>query len=286
MTNYIAFILMIFSSLVWAISSSAQYIPPDLERHWKAEPHENTIAGRFPPPENFDWVRYPLHSFADYLQKLPLKRKGSVVKYYNGQTKPSEGVYLAVLDMPIGDKNLHQCADAIIRLRAEYLYRLRRFDAIHFNFTNGFNAEYSKWKEGSRISVKGNTCSWIESSAPSTEVAVFEKYLEIVYMYAGSQSLEKELVPTDKAHIQVGDVFIQGGSPGHAVIVVNKAINQKTGEVAICLAQSYMPAQETQILSNPASAESPWYFIDQETETLNTPEWRFKVKELRRFPED
>ena len=62
-------------------------------------------------------------------------------------------MHLAVIDMDIGERDLQQCADAVIRLRAEYLYGTGQYDKIHFNFTSGFNAQYIKWMQGSRISV-------------------------------------------------------------------------------------------------------------------------------------
>ena len=82
--------------------------------------------------------------------------------------------------------------------------------------------------------------------------------------------------------IQVGDVFIQGGFPGHAVIVVDMVKNQE-GEKRFMLAQSYMPAQELQVLKNPASDE-PWYSIPKLHEKLVTPEWNFASTDLKRFP--
>jgi hypothetical protein len=79
--------------------------------------------------------------------------------------------------------------------------------------------------------------------------------------------------------MQIGDVFIQGGSPGHAVIIVDMAKNSK-GEKIFILAQSYMPAQETQILKNPNDTNSsPWYTLP--TSTLETPEWDFNATDLK-----
>ena len=54
------------------------------------------------------------------------------------------------------------------------------------------------------------------------------------------------------------------------------------------LAQSYMPAQETQILINPFSEnESPWYFVDEciERQAVRTPQWTFDLEQLKRFKE-
>ncbi len=82
--------------------------------------------------------------------------------------------------------------------------------------------------------------------------------------------------------IQIGDVFIQGGSPGHAVIVVDMAIDSNQNKVFL-LAQSYMPAQDIQILTNPNDRKlSPWYKVNFEGD-LETPEWTFKKSDLKRF---
>mgnify|MGYP000471731144 CR=1 FL=1 len=84
--------------------------------------------------------------------------------------------------------------------------------------------------------------------------------------------------------IEIGDVFIKGGFPGHAVIVVDMAINKTNQEKVFLLAQSYMPAQELQILKNPNNQEiSPWYRVSEISGELRTPEWTFKKTDLKRF---
>ena len=84
--------------------------------------------------------------------------------------------------------------------------------------------------------------------------------------------------------MEIGDIFIQGGSPGHAIIVVDMAENSLTGDKAFMLAQSYMPAQETQILINKSNdLLSPWYLVSPD-EKLITPEWSFNIGDLKRFP--
>ena len=50
--------------------------------------------------------------------------------------------------------------------------------------------------------------------------------------------------------MEPGDVFIQGGSPGHCVIVVDMAVNEGTGE-KFYASPSYMPAQDIQIQKTP-----------------------------------
>ncbi|ELR69610.1 hypothetical protein C900_04835 [Fulvivirga imtechensis AK7] len=247
------------------------------------DPDGATILTRILVPRNFKRTTASPASFGGYLRELPLKAHNVPVKYYNGRVKENRNVYDAVVDLDIGKRDLHQCADAVMRLRAEYLYGQKKYDRIHFNFTNGFRVDYEKWRKGQRIVVDGNKTYWKASARPSDTYETFWKYLEIIFSYAGTLSLEKELQPVNLNDLEIGDVFIQGGSPGHAVIVVDVAVNENTGEKIFLLAQSYMPAQEIQILKNPNNeALSPWY-SENFGEVLKTPEWTFNKSTLRRF---
>lgn len=245
-------------------------------------PEGNTIATRFLTPPGFSRVPVQENSFAAYLRKLPLKPNGSEVHYYDGRVKRNNYVYCGVVDMEIGARNLQQCADAVMRLRGEYLYHSQQFDKIHFNFTNGFRVDYTEWMKGKRVKISGNNTSWVSSASPSNTYKDFRKYMDLIFAYAGTLSLSKELKPVDLKDMQIGDVFIQGGSPGHAVIVVDM-IENPTGEKYFMLAQSYMPAQDTQILLNGRDkGVSPWYSLNFSGE-LETPEWTFKSSDLKRF---
>jgi len=203
--------------------------------------------------------------------------------YHDGTVKPNYGGYIAVVDMPIGYRDLQQCADAVMRLRAEYLYAQQRYEDIHFNFSNGFRASYSKWRAGNRIRVSGNTVTWRAAQAESTSYESFLKYLDMVFAYAGTASLEQELEAVEWEDLQIGDVFIQGGYPGHAQIVVDMARHVETGEKIFLLAQSFMPAQEIHVLTNLQGQNTgPWYKSAFEGE-LSTPSWTFYKHNLKRF---
>ena len=245
-------------------------------------PDGRTIVERFNPPAGYERINVAENSFYYYLRYLPLKHNNAKVHLYNGKIK-TNNVYDAVVDLDIGNKNLHQCADAIIRLRAEYLFEQKQYDQIHFNFTNGFRADYSEWMKGKRIIINGNKTSWQQKTNASNTYSDLWNYLETVFTYAGTLSLSKELEPTNFRDLNIGDVFIQGGSPGHAIILVDLAINKKNNKKVFLLAQSYMPAQEIQILKNLNDETiSPWYsedFVDD----LYTPEWSFKKRDLKRF---
>jgi len=242
----------------------------------------STLKERIMPPEGFERIEAKEGTFGDFLRNLPLKPDGTKVLYYNGGIKRNE-VYAAVVDMEIGDKDLQQCADAVIRLRAEYLYKNRLFQKIRFNFTSGFTAEYSRWAEGYRIMVRDNQASWVKKTGYSDGYTTFRAYLDTVFTYAGTLSLSGELKPVKIEQMEIGDVFIRGGSPGHCVIVVDMAANKTTGEKLFLLAQSYMPAQDIHILKNPENkALSPWYSLNF-GDLLLTPEWVFENDELKRF---
>lgn len=171
-----------------------------------------------------------------------------------------------------------------MRLRAEYLYKNKQYDLLHFNFTNGFKAEYAKWRNKQRINVNGNKAAWISTTKESESYQSFREYLDKVFTYAGTASLVKELKPVKLADMQIGDVLIKGGSPGHAVIVVDMAINPKTKGKLFMIAQSYMPAQDIHVLINKHDFTlSPWYELDEAAEQIYTPEWTFGKADLRRF---
>ena len=140
-----------------------------------------TVAGRIRPPEGFERLKPESGSFGEFLQNLPLKPHGTRVRYYDGNVKPWD-VHAAVIDLDVGERDLQQCADAVIRLRAEYLYSKGLYDQIHFNFTNGFNAEYKKWMEGYRIRVSGNDARWVKQKDRDTGYGCFREYLDGVYI--------------------------------------------------------------------------------------------------------
>lgn len=243
-----------------------------------------TVKERFDTPPGTSRVSAPRGSFAAYLRNLSLQPEGSPVHLYNGTLKRNQGVHDAVVAMDIGDKNLQQCADAVMRLRAEYLFKQGRYRDIHFNFTNGFRADYYRWRSGERISVYGNSVQWVRGAKTDTSYSCFRKYLDVVFAYAGTLSLSRELVPVSFKEMQPGDVLIQGGSPGHAVIVVDMA-EGLGGKKFFMLAQSYMPAQEIHVLNNMQKLFSSWYELKPGSKTVETPQWDFETSQLMRFRE-
>jgi len=241
------------------------------------------LVDRYKTPEGYERIVVQEGSFGEYLRNKRLKPYGHKVLYHNGRSKSSKGVYDSVYDYNIGDKNLHQAADAIMLLRADYLFNNKMYNSICFSFVNGFKAEYSKWMAGYRIRINDNEASWYKDAEQVCTYDNLMKYMNMIFAYCSTISLEKDLISVNIGDMQIGDVFINPKMSGHAVIVVDMAINSKTGRKIFMLAQSGSPAQQTQILINPNNPEiSPWYELDNKDELI-TPEWTFISNELMRF---
>lgn len=244
----------------------------------------DSLEHRIEPPRGFGRVEAADGSFGAWLRRLPLRPGRSDVYFHDGRLKRNQRAHHAVFDVDVGPRDLQQCADAVIRLRAEYLRTAGCEGDVAFDFTSGDTARWREWRNGQRPHISGNDIRWTRSAAPDGSYASFRRYLDTVFAYAGTHSLQLELEPVDDpGKVRPGDVFIQGGFPGHAVLVVDIA-EDADGSRIFLLAQSFMPAQDIHVLRNPASSLSPWYEAAS-SGPLVTPEWRFQYSDLRRFPE-
>lgn len=243
----------------------------------------DSVVGRVTPPAGF--AREPLapDSFGAWLRGLPLKPGRPPVRLYDGHLKDRQDVHAAVVDIDVGNRDLQQCADAVIRLRAEWLFASKRHAEVHFHATSGDDLTWSRWANGERPTWPAGRAHWTRQAASDGSYASFRRYLDLVFTYAGTLSLERETVAVPLSDLRAGDVFVKGGAPGHAVIVLDAAREGTTGRRVFMLAQGYMPAQDIHILRNPQHVEpDPWYALDF-GESLVTPEWTFETRQLRRF---
>ncbi len=177
-----------------------------------------------------------------------------------------------------------ECADAWIRLRAEYLWSIDRKDRIAFRLTDGSLSTWARWAAGERPRVKLPRTTWVKATHPDASRSSFRAFLHHVMTYAGTLSLSRDLPTQSLAKLAPGDLLVQGGSPGHAVVILDLATHPD-GRRLVLLGQSYMPAQEFHVLKNLSGREySPWFEIaDLETKGLATPDWApFFDTDLRR----
>ena len=258
-----------------------------------------------PVPAGYRRVPAEKGSFGAWLRQIPLK-KDKTVYLFDGSPKRNQEAQFAVLDVSVGHKDLQQCADAVMRLRAEYLYSQKDFAAIDFYTGQGMQLNFREWARGRRVRLSGGrlmaygshrtdspgiqTGPAVRTPACCTDRDCFSAYLETVFSYCGTLSLEKQLIPVpDFNAMQIGDVLIRGGAPGHAMLVVDRAVDS-LGHTLYMLAQSYMPAQDIHIVNNPVAGSlnhgspGPWYRIDQGEGVIETPEWTFYTRQLRTWP--
>ena len=261
----------------------SEEIVSDTVKHQKfINPSGKTLRKRVSVPEGYKRIKVKKESFAAFLRNYKLKPDGSPVLLYNGNEKGNQSAHIAVFKLPLENEDLQQCADSIMRIYGEYYYKNKAYNKIKFVLGNGFIADFDKWKRGYAISISGNNISWKASSKNDESYESFKRFMRIVFAYSGTLNMDNssKKIPLSKA--KAGDIFIKGGSPGHVVMIVDVCKNA-FGKKAYLLAQGYMPAQEFQLLKNPLREADPWYYEDEITYPLRTPEYSFDEGSLRRY---
>ena len=242
----------------------------------------NTIASRVTLPNGFVRVNYPENSFQEYLRNYKLKDHGAPIINYDGSSYFAQHWHDAILEVPVPKNGLQQCADALMRIRSEYLWEQNRKNEIGFNFTSG---DYCSWKyyaQGYRPKINGNKVSFLKTAVPDNSKRNFYKYLNLIYMYAGTASLHSELPKVKFKNLKIGDMLVKPGFPGHIEIIVDEVQNEK-GEKLFLLAQGNTPAQNVCLLKNfEDTSISPWYMFE-ENEAIYTPSYPFDKPVFVRF---
>lgn len=181
-------------------------------------------------------------SYSDFVKHFP-RKNSTVVRDYRGRILKVKS--LGVLDLSVTE--LQQCADAAIRLRAEYLYRKKSYSQIQFKLTCGLNVPFDKWANGWRVEVIGNDARLVKEKNETANYSRqnFDDYLQVVMKYAGSASLNRDLKLRNGLP-RVGDMLVLGGHPGHVVIIVDEMVRNNVHYYKF--AQSWIPAQDIEIV--------------------------------------
>ena len=170
-----------------------------------------------------------------------------------------------------------------IRLRAEYQFT-QNFRSIHFHLTSGHDIWFGDWVDGQGFRVQGDDVVPASRPAEKPDYAALRRYLDVIFTYAGTLSVSREMRPVPLGQAQPGDVFVRGGSPGHAVTVLDVAEHPTTHARYALLAQSYMPAQDLHVLRNVAEPGlGAWFRLTAPNGAFETPEWEFSVGDLKRW---
>ena len=236
-----------------------------------------TLEKRFPAPDGFKRTN-PDDGYAKYLRSLPMLPDGSKVMLFNGEEKEYQDGHVAVVDIDVGKRDLQQCADACLRLRTEYLYQTKQYEKMIYHLSNWQELSWPKWVEGYRLKYLGhNKTEYKKTAGKSDSYQTYRKWLDALMMYAGVSSLMKESKKLELSDIQPGDVV---SSTGHMIMIID-VVENSSGEKRFLLAQSYMPAQQIEVLKNLYRPETPWYStsdvqkIYDAGKTFVTPEWEF-----------
>lgn len=225
---------------------------------WNAE-----RVGDIPTPFGYSRVEAERGSYTEYLRSLPLKGRGAKVQLYTGGDARLQFLSAGVIDQDILS-NSEQCADATMRLRAEYLWNKGRYGEICFRNVNGKNMRYSG----------------------GSSRKAFERYMRDVFGWCSTYSVYHETKPRAIKDVQPGDVLVYPARPGHkyghAVIVVDVA-KSWTGKIAVMCAEGNTPAREKHVIRNFNPLRNPWFFLDEDDETIWISTFHFNKDELRHY---
>ena len=228
-----------------------------------SNPWNRKTIGEIAPPAGFERVAVEPESFGAYIRSFPLQRRGSRMKYHDGSVALGQYIGYAVLDLPLISQN-EQCCDAVQRMRSEYLFSRKRYSDIHFQ----------TFQDGT------------ERYGGGGDHEALHRYLRRVYGMSNTSTLRREMKKKRLADIAPGDVLVYGAGPdhqvGHAVLVTDVAVNPRTGEKAIMVAQSSMPALTMHVVRNITNPFlSPWTIIANEDADIPISFTRFRPGDLR-----
>lgn len=228
-----------------------------------SNPANRKTIGEISAPAGYERVEVQKGSFGSFVRNFPLQRIGSKMEYYDGSIALLQYLGYAVLDLPLISDS-EQCCDAVQRMRSEYLFSKKRYSDIHFkSFENGT----------------------MRYSGGGDRKALYT-FLRKVYGSSNTSTLRHELKKKNWEDIAPGDVLVYEADShhkvGHAVLVVDVAVNHKTGKKAIMVAQSSMPALTMHVLRNIRNPfKSPWFIIDKDQESFRTTVFSFSKDDLR-----
>ncbi|KAA3618757.1 MAG: hypothetical protein DWQ05_07285 [Calditrichaeota bacterium] len=229
-----------------------------------------SISVRFPPPVGYRRIEVKAHSFAHFLRHLPLRPQGSPVQNFRGQIfKPaSDTTVAAVVNLDIRGKKLEQCMDILQRLFAEYCLAEDKSEDIKFLLPDKSLLTWKSWQRGWRPQRTGGSFPIFQLAPAQDSRENFEAYVREIFYYSGTQTNYFGLKSIEINKIKIGDFIIKRGRKGHAVILVDIAVNEAGQQIAI-FAQGDTPACELHLLKNKDG--SPWLPLDFSQNAPNLP---------------
>jgi hypothetical protein len=247
--------------------------------------HLETIATRFQPPGGFQRTPVLPGNYGHWLRNLPLLPEKSPVKDYLGKIRntSNDTTIAAVVDYDIQGKKLEQCMDIIIRFRADFLRLRGRENEISFYLPVNFLLKWYDWKQGSRPHFQGIRLNLIQNNPPDSSEKSYEDYLWTIFYHSNTQTAYFNYPKVKLEDLQIGDFIVKKGSRGHAVLIVDLAVDRDGNKIAL-VGQGDTPARQFHILNN--RNHHAWFPIDRAQEYPPLPIRKKMYWEgLRRFPD-
>lgn len=278
--------LLALASLTLLTSSALADAPrypwmPDLD----PAPPVVPLVDHFSPPAGFTRVKVADDSFAGWLRTLPVRTDRQTVLAYDGRALIRPAAAIIALD--VGARDRQQCADTAYRLHAEYLWWRGLARKARYHFTSGDVTAYQAWLGGERFKARGRGIQRLKGKRRPNTHATFRRWLDQVFVYAGTRSLPKDTRPI-KGALEGGDVFVLPGGPGHAVVILDIAEDAQ-GRRAALIGQGFMPAEDLHVLASGGDRvlDKVWFLLpDARHDSLSIPSWwaPFPASTARRFP--
>jgi hypothetical protein len=274
---FITQIVFLISSVIFSRSITAACSKVQNEKTYV------TINSRFPPPRGYKRIPTKNGTFAHYLRNLPLLPDESLVKDYRGNIKKSKNdtTVAAVFDYPFKDKKLEQCMDILQRLWAEYLWSQHSTEKISFYLPGGFLLKWEDWKSGLRPKYHGIKVSLIKNADLDSTKNNFGEYLWEIFYRSNTQTAYFAYPKIEQENLQIGDFIVKKGKRGHAVLIIDLAIDEFGNKVAL-IGHGDTPACQFHLLNY--KKENPWFPIEQTKNYLPLPiKKKMYWEGLRRF---
>ncbi len=231
---------------------------------------QSTIGNIALPSDTYHRIQISEDSFAAMLRNLPLKSPGSdVLNYRGGIFKSGKDTSVAfVVDLDIRGRRLEQCMDILVRLYAQYIWRRNLVDHFKLPLPGGYWLSWKDWEAGFRPVFKGIDISMRKLSDFDDSYHSYQSYLNTIYAESHTQQFYHALQSLKGEEVQIGDIIIRKGTKGHAIMIVDLAMN-KRGEMIALIANGDTPACEFFLLNH--KKDRPWIPLDFKAEFLDLP---------------
>jgi Domain of unknown function (4846) len=242
----------------------------------------NTIQESISPQKGFVRIKIPDSSFAVYLRNLPLVNDDVLDFKKRVWKKSGDSTVAAVVPVNISGKRLWQCMDILIRFHVDYLEKSGKRD-FSYPLPDGTPLSWLDWQNGIRPVFKGLHFSKISKSGFDNSAQSFNRFLNTIFEYSGTQSFWHYYKDIELKKIRAADFIVKKGRKGHAVLIVDLAVNAAGDKVAL-IGQGDTPACQFYLLKQKNG--NPWFPVDPKSAFPDLPiKKQMDWTGLRRFPE-